>query len=448
MNNYTTSYPSWGRYPQCSHAEVHKPQRPADVGNIFQIASRHILPRGMGRSYGDVCLNENAHLLLTTALDKLIAFNSKTGLLCCEAGITLDEILRVFVPRCWFPQVTPGTKFVTIGGAIANDVHGKNHHQVGNFGCHVVQFELLRSDGSRIWCSRTKNEDWFRASIGGLGLTGIILQVEFYLKRIEGPYLQVQYEKFCNFDEFFELSKRAEADFEYTVAWLDCMNTQFDFGRGIFMRANHSTYQGKNPTKNFDKDADSCMIPFEAPSFLLSKFTSKAFNYLYYHSQHKKVRMNEVHFSSFFYPLDSIKNWNRLYGKRGFLQWQCVLPDSEKDTTIKKIFKKIAASRMGSFLAVLKEFGKIPSQGMLSFPMPGLTLALDFPNSGERLFMFLDELDMIVCEAGGRIYPAKDARMSAETFRTSFSAVEQFEKYVDPKFSSSFYRRVMNRTAR
>ncbi len=433
---------SWGRFPRVSHLGVYTPVRPSEAENAIKTATATILPRGLGRSYGDSCLNENGYLLATKWLDKFLAFDARTGVLRCEAGTTLDEILRVLVPRGWFLPVTPGTKFVTLGGAIANDIHGKNHHRAGCFGNHVLRFELLRSDGARMVCSREANADWFHATIGGLGLTGMILWAEVQMKLIPGPYIAMESIRFKNLEEFFAISKASERDYEYTVSWLDCSSTGAAMGRGIFMRGNHSEEPERDVAKALHPSASWKTVPVEAPAFLLSPLTIKAFNFLFYHKQLRRSCKTRVHYDPFFYPLDGINNWNLLYGKRGFLQWQCVVPATPDNAVIKALLQRIAASKRGSFLVVLKEFGAMPPEGMLSFPRPGITLALDFANAGEPLMALLDELDDVVISAGGRIYPAKDARMSAKTFHASFPAFGDFAKYVDPKFSSSFYRRV------
>jgi len=442
-NNY--NFESWGRYPKVSHLGELTPYSVDRVGDTIKSVNSLILPRGMGRSYGDSCLNKGGYLLSTKLLNKFKQINPETGILSCESGVTLDEILKIFVPMGWFLPVTPGTKFVTVGGAIANDVHGKNHHKEGTFGNHVIRFELERSDGARIICSRDTNTDWFEATIGGLGLTGVILWAEVKLKPIRGPYIEMESIKFENLDEFFQISHESERNYEYTVSWLDCLHS--DETRGIFMRGNHIDRSEKDELKAVHKNPTWKIFPIDAPSFLLSTSTIKLFNIFYYSKQWKKNQRSIVHYDPFFYPLDHINHWNRMYGKRGFLQWQCVVPVTKNNDAIRIILKEILESKLGSFLVVLKEFGNLPSEGILSFPMPGITLALDFPNVGERLFSLLDRLDAVVVESGGRIYPAKDARMSRKTFRASFPGFEIFLKYVDPKFSSSFYRRVEGRNA-
>ncbi len=435
------NFESWGRYPRVSHIGELTPASISSVSESVASVDASILPRGLGRSYGDSCLNDGGYLLSSISLDRFHGFDPLTGILRCESGVSLDEILKVFVPKGWFLPVTPGTKFVTVGGAIANDVHGKNHHKVGSFGNHVKAFELERSDGTRMVCSEDSNPDWFRATVGGLGLTGIILWAEIYLKAVKGPFIDMESLKFESLDEFYQITGESEADFEYTVSWLDCFSVR-DGVRGIFMRGNHSDRVEVKRSKAVHSSPGSLTFPFDAPSFLLSPPTIKAFNYLYYSKQRDKVSISSVHYDPFFYPLDKVNNWNRMYGKRGFLQWQCVVPLLDEGKAISSIIEKINRSGQWSFLVVLKEFGEVVPKGMLSFPMPGITLALDFPNVGESLFSLLDELDTIVVEAGGRLYPAKDARMSSSTFMSSFSHYEDFLEYIDPRFSSSFIRRV------
>lgn len=433
-------FESWGRYPRVIHLGEIVPRSPDKVIDAIRSADSLILPRGRGRSYGDSCLNEGGYLLSTKLLNRFMKFDPRTGILRCESGVTLDEILQVFVPKGWFLPVTPGTKFVTVGGAIANDIHGKNHHRAGTFSRHVIKFELQRSDGERLICSRDSNTELFRATIGGLGLTGVILWVELQLKPVSGPYIDMESIKFESFDEFIQISRESESDYEYTVSWIDCLNSKTQ--RGIFMRGNHSMKVENDESKLVHNNPTWKTFPFDAPSFLLSTSTVKLFNILYFNKQKEKYHKTTVHYDPFFYPLDNINNWNRMYGKRGFLQWQCVVPHSEKSEAIRAILDEVTKSKLGSFLVVLKEFGDLPPEGLLSFPMPGITLAIDLPNVGKRLFELLSRLDKIVIDAGGRIYPAKDARMSRRTFVASFTEFHNFTKFIDPKMSSSFIRRV------
>jgi FAD/FMN-containing dehydrogenase len=398
------------------------------------------LPYGQGRSYGDSCLNEGGVLLETKGLRRLMAFDTVSGVLRCEAGVTLADILDVAVPRGWFLPVTPGTKFVSIGGAIANDIHGKNHHVAGTFGRHVTQLELLRSDGSRTLCSPAQNAALYRATIGGLGLTGLVLWAEVQLKRVSGPFIAMESLKFRSLDEFFEISAASDRDFEYTMSFVDCLAAGKASGRGLFMRGNHAWQkhipgQGAAPKQRAG-------LPLDLPEFALNGLTVRAFNWLLYHKQLAGKVTATVPYDPFFYPLDSIKDWNRMYGRRGFLQHQCVVPHGAAKDALATIFARVRSSGQNSFLAVLKEFGELESPGMLSFPRPGVTLALDFPFRGDATLRLLESLDDIVVAAGGAVYPAKDARMSRRTFEASFPKLRHFQDFIDPRFSSSFWRRV------
>lgn len=391
------------------------------------------LAYGNGRSYGDSCLNVDQTLLLTRGLDRFIEFDRVNGELRCEAGVTFDEILRLVVPRGWFLPVTPGTCFVTVGGAVANDVHGKNHHAAGTFGCHVLELELLRSDGSVRRCSPDLEPELFAATLGGLGLTGLIRWVRFRLKKISGPYIEGDAIKFETLEEFAALSAESDQSFEYTVAWLDCLSRR---GRGVFSRGNH----GEHPERQTSERLLS--VPVTPPVSLVNRLSVRAMNCLMYRKQWSRQTRQRWHYKPFFYPLDGIQNWNRLYGPRGFYQFQCALPQSAALPALGEMLHALRASGQGSFLAVLKAFGTRTSPGMLSFPRPGMTLAVDFPNRGTETLRLLSRLEDIAMHAGGALYPAKDATMTARTFRESFSQLERFARWRDPKFSSTFWRRV------
>jgi len=436
-------YHSWGRYPKVGQQHVIPVYSRDEAVDLSQIEGT-VLAYGCGRSYGDSCLNDGGTLLDITPLNHFISFDEASGLLRCEAGVTLADILNVMVPRGWFLPTTPGTKFITVGGAIANDVHGKNHHKGGTFGCHVTRFELLRSNGERLICSPDENADLFSATIGGLGLTGLILWAEFRLRRVPGPYIAKEQIRFGCIDEFFEISADSDERFEYTMAWVDCLATGKHLGRGLFMRGNH-TWPRSIPRKSA-QPRSLITVPVQLPSFVLNMATVRAFNALLYRSQLSKQTHQIVSYDPFFYPLDAILEWHRLYGSPGFLQYQFVVPYAHDRTTIKDILKQISQSGVLSFLAVLKVFGDVPSPGMLSFPRPGVTLALDFPFRGRRTLEFLNRLDQIVQAHGGALYPAKDARMSAEGFQAFYPRWREFTSYIDPKFSSSFWRRVTRKT--
>jgi FAD/FMN-containing dehydrogenase len=420
---------SWGRLPAPPAADERWwADRAADLPAV----AGTLLAYGNGRSYGDVGLNSGATLLHTRGIDRFIAFDEASGVLRCEAGVLLAEILDVFVPRGWFLPVTPGTRFVTVGGAIANDVHSKNHHRAGSFGCHVRRFELLRSDGSRRVCAPDENADWFAATIGGLGLTGLITWVELALKRISGVGIAAENTRFTGLDEFFVINAEAEARHEYTVAWIDCLAAT---PRGIFIAGDHSGGHGVVVAAR-----KPMSFPLTPPISLVNGLSLRAFNQAYFHRRLPARPL--LHYAPFFYPLDGVLHWNRLYGRQGFYQYQFVLPMQAR-SALGDVLQAIARSGQGSFLAVLKTFGDVPSTGLLSFPMPGVTLALDFPNRGAATLALFDRLDAIVGAAGGRLYAAKDARMSGDFFRRSYPRLDEFVPFIDAKFSSDFARRVL-----
>lgn len=431
------TFESWGRLKKIQQ-EVYWLDSPKYLFPHLK-TSQSILPFGEGRSYGDSCLNEGGALLRLTGLNRVILFDSQSGILRCEAGIRFDEILDLIVPQGWFLPVSPGTQFVTLGGAIANDIHGKNHHRAGSFGRHVTRFELLRSNNEHFICSPNENSDLYRATIGGLGLTGVILWAEIQLIPIKGPWIDCETIKFSGLEEFFDLSRQSDADFEYTVSWIDTLATGKHFGRGHFFRGNFS--KEASPLKKAVRSRPIA-IPFNAPNWLLNYGTIGTFNSFYYHRLRESSKKKQVHYQSFFYPLDQIQFWNRLYGKRGFYQYQFVVPSGKDRNAIEDILTAISSSRVPSFLSVLKTFGGLESPGLLSFPKPGVTLALDFPNQGQKTLDFLKALHSKVKDYGGRVYPAKDATMTPEDFQSFYPNWKEFSVFIDPKFSSSFWRRV------
>lgn len=429
---------SWGRFPRVKQG-VHELRWVSE--NPFPGTELSLLPYGQGRSYGDSCLNEGGVVLATCELNRFIAFDAARGVLSCEAGVTLADILRLIVPRGWFLPVTPGTKFVSLGGAIANDIHGKNHHRSGSFGCHVRSIVLLRTDGRRLRCSPGENTQFFAATVGGLGLTGLILSAEIQLKKIESPYIDVESIKFGSLDEFFEISQNSDKDFEYTVSWIDCLAAGKSLGRGIFMRGNHSAARSAHELDRLRMNG-LLSVPIDCPELLLNRATIGIFNTLYYGKQLRKVSHKRMHFDPFFYPLDSVAKWNRVYGKRGVVQFQCVVPAASDNRAMREILSLVANSKRGSFLAVLKDFGSVPSPGMMSFPRPGITLALDFPYQGEATKRLMTELDVLVRSHGGALYPAKDAFMDTQSFSQYYPRWREFLDFKDERFSSSFWRRV------
>jgi FAD/FMN-containing dehydrogenase len=427
---------SWGNVVRARHVVFDLRGR-QDSFPVLPMAGT-VLPFGNGRSYGDSCLNETGALLHTRALDHFIRFDRDTGVLACEAGVLLADILRLVVPAGWFLPVVPGTSYVTVGGAIANDVHGKNHHQAGTFGRHVRKLELLRSTGTRTVCSQTENPAWFAATVGGLGLTGVITWAELQLRRIPGPWLDVESIRFANVAEFFALSAESEQSCEYTVAWIDCLSRGKRLGRGILQRANHGAARPVAAPGGERK----LSVPFPLPMSLVNGVSLRAFNTLHYHRQSAGRRHASEPFQSFFFPLDRILHWNRLYGPKGFYQYQCVVPMPHAREATTELLATISRSGQGSFLAVLKSFGSVASPGMLSFPRAGITLALDFPNKGLAVERLFNSLDSILSTAGGTLYPAKDGRMPGALFRSGYPCWQKFSEFIDPACSSSFWRRV------
>lgn len=429
------SFQSWGRYPRVEQRIVPLEWR----REIRELPiERPLLAQGCARSYGDVCLNDGGTVLSTRRLNRFIAFDPHTGVLRAEAGVSLREILDLVVPHGWFLPVTPGTRYVSLGGAIANDIHGKDHHRAGTFGRHVRAFELLRSDGTRLVCTPSEHRALFEATIAGLGLTGLILWAEVQLTKIPSPFIDMESIQFGSLDEFLEISRSSEEEFVYTVAWIDCVSRGRQFGRGIFMRGNFcEAPSSKAAPARFRPRA---AVPINLPGWVLNRLSIRAFNELYYRKQRRKVQRSVVPYGPFFYPLDAVGEWNRIYGRRGFLQFQCVVPEF---SALRQVFDVVVQSGKASFLAVLKEFGTLTSPGLLSFPRPGSTLALDFPFEGSSTLAMMERLNSMVVDAGGALYPAKDACMRGAHFRRCYPRLEEFLRHRDPAFSSSFWRRVM-----
>lgn len=424
---------SWGRLSAPEH-ELVVLKEPSAVA--AQLAGETAgLACGMRRSYGDVCLNPGGRLWQTTALDRLISFDAQRGILRCEAGVLLRDIQQLLAPRGWLLPVTPGTQLITVGGAIACDVHGKAHHAFGSFGEHVFGLRLLRTDGEIIDCAPDLRSDWFAATVGGLGLTGVIVEVSLRLRRIDNPWVLSETRPFDTLDEFFALS--AEPGWEQSVSWIDCYSG--DGGRGIFMRANPAPAGTHGPLPGSGKRT----VPFVPPVSLVNGLSLPLFNKAYYRLQRWQSGQRIAHYEPFSYPLDNLLEWNRMYGPRGFYQYQSVVPPGAGPAAVQAMLSEIAHAGEGSFLAVLKTFGERPAPGMLSFPQPGVTLALDFPNRGERTLALFERLDAIVREAGGRLYAAKDARMPRELFERGYPRLPEFLPFRDPGISSGLSRRLL-----
>jgi len=431
---------SWGRYPR-------HPQTPHPVAWPFEIESalsrlrsqgvESTLGYGCGRSYGDSCLAQSDHVIALAGMDRLIAADWQSGVVTAQAGVTLDGLIQVGLPNGWFLPVTPGTKFVTLGGAVANDVHGKNHHVMGTFGRHVRRIVLYRSDAGVCECSPTVNTELFNATVGGLGLTGLILEVELQLRAVRSSDISQTCIKFGNLDEFFALSTQHDSKYEYTVSWVDCLAGGKRAGRGHYIGGNHATEGELEVARHKAK-----RMPVDPPFSLVNTLTLKAFNTLYYQRQVRKVVETRVDYDPFFYPLDKLLQWNRMYGKAGFQQYQCVIPPESGRDAVAAILRETSLNGAGSFLAVLKQCADIRSPGLLSFPKAGVSLALDFAQHDALNIRLFARLDALVHEARGRLYPAKDAHMSAHHFQQAYPAWTRLESLRDPMLMSRFWRRV------
>jgi FAD/FMN-containing dehydrogenase len=400
------------------------------------------LAYGLGRSYGDSCLLSGGVMIRTRGLNKMIQFDRASGVLRAEAGVTLSEILELVVPEGWFLPTTPGTRFVTLAGAIANDIHGKNHHGAGTIGCHVRKFGLSRSDGSRLECGPAQNELLFAATIGGLGLTGLILWAELQLVRTPSAWLNVELIPFTGVKEFMSLSEESAKGWEHTVAWFDAAAQGKHFARGIYIRGNFTGDVRADQEPRKVHAPPRLGVPVALPNGTLNSWSVKAFNTLYFHRVPRSGKKLIQHYEPFFYPLDAVDGWSKIYGRRGFFQYQSVTPEAAGVQPLEEMAHAISDSGEASFLAVLKTFGPRTSPGLLSFPKAGITLALDFPNRGQTTLRLFDRLDAIVRAAKGRLYPGKDSRMSAQDFRNGYPALQDFLPQVDPAFCSDFWKRV------
>jgi FAD/FMN-containing dehydrogenase len=428
---------NWNNYPLVT-ANLQSPYFLEDIVKSAHSA-RHIIARGNGRCYGDASLGGDVLSMLK--FNNVTSFDKDLGIITCQSGVLLSDILTIIIPNGWFLPVTPGTQFITVGGAVASDVHGKNHHKEGSFANYVLGFSLLKPDGTIVQCSGTENIDLYWYTMGGMGLTGVILDVTFKLKKIESVFIREKRIRASNLEEILTLFDEYSS-YTYSVAWIDCLKTGSSFGRSILMLGEHASKEEVSDLSIKRKFKFS--VPFNFPSYTLNSTTIGLFNAFFYHKNIKKTSDTLVDYRSFFYPLDSIESWNRIYGKRGFIQYQFVVPKLVGRKGIEDILNRISKKGIGSFLAVLKSFG--PGTVPMSFPINGYTLALDMPLV-KGLFTFLDELDKIVSDFGGRIYLSKDARMDSEIFYKTYPNSYDFSQFVatlDPKskFLSSLSRRL------
>jgi decaprenylphospho-beta-D-ribofuranose 2-oxidase len=430
----TIELSGWGRYPRKLCAVV----SPEDIPSAVPPRAGKLIPRGQGRSYGDAALLEDGLVMLTEQLSKVDRFDETTGVITVQAGATLAELIDKFLPRGWFPAVVPGTKFVSLGGCVAADIHGKNHHRDGAFGRHLSKLEIVLADRSRQVCSPETNAELFWATVGGMGLTGIITNVTVKMIPVRSSYLVVEHHQTKDLEASFKVLLDPAWDDHYTVAWIDCLARGSELGRSVLMRGHHAAPEEltkRLQSTPYSKPHRQRNLGFDFPSWTLNSLSMKAFNELYYRLQGRKQQPFIADYESFFFPLDRIGNWNRIYGKRGFVQYQCVLPMENAFEGMRGLLEALAMARRSSFLSVLKRFGP-QGKGLLSFPFEGYTLTLDLPVSDPELFSFLNRLDEIVLRHSGRVYLAKDARLSPQSFRAMYPRFGEWleiKKKLDPE---------------
>jgi len=384
--------------------------------DLEAITDGAVLTRGLGRSYGDSSLPPAPGTVAANSrlADRILAFDEETGILRAEAGVPLFELNRLFLPRFWFTPVSPGTQFVTLGGMVASDVHGKNHHREGCFGEHVLELRLRVAGGRILICSDTEEPELFRATLGGMGLTGHILEVTFRMRRIPSPWIWGESERIPDLDAFIERLKEAGPEWPFTAGWIDCLSRGSRMGRGILFKGRWARPE-EAPARP-PKLRRSFPIPFELPGWILSRTAIRAFNFLYYWKHWRPVHRGPVHPQSFFYPLDSLLHWNRMYGRRGFTQYQCVVPQKDSNGPARRFLELLTSQGGASFLAVIKDTGA-EGKGMISFPKPGISIALDIPVRPGQTQALVDRLNELVIAEGGRIYLSKDAFTRPEHFR-------------------------------
>lgn len=420
----------WGRYPKIQ-ANCSRPESRDEVLAALQDrGDGPLLAHGMGRSYGDAALLKEGKVILTRRLDRMLDFDPETGWLHCEAGVTLEEIIDTFLPRGYFPPVVPGTQYVTVGGAIGCNIHGKNHHIDGCFGDHVRAMEILLASGDVVTCTRDEHADLFWATIGGMGLTGLILSVQVQLYPAESPAIDMETVRVENLDHFFEVSAESKS-FTHVVSWVDTVKSGRSMGRGVFMRGRHAKRGARYEEGGVDRLAKGVGKLVNGRSFnsnkLLNSWTVSAFNEAYFRKEKKGTVSSTAHYRPFFFPLDAIQNWNYIYGPRGFLQYQLVVDSRD---AVREALRLVTKSGQASFLSVIKDFGD-RDHGGLSFPTAGTTLAMDFPNTGKPLLDLFEKLDALVVEAGGRVYMGKDARLSRASMRAMYPEWEKWKKIRD-----------------
>jgi len=430
----------WGGTSSCAPARTLKPASANELARIFATQERSsFLGRGLGRSYGDSALNTGGTLIDCRFLDRFLSFDTQRGVLECEAGVSIAAINQVLATKGWILPVVPGTQFVTIGGAIANDVHGKNHVQEGSFGTHLVSMKLIRSNGDILDCSPRDNAELYAATIGGLGLTGMVVSAKIQLRPIQSLSMRVNHIHFDNLAELFSLANGHLESSEYHAVWMDPAAA---CRKGLYIIANHSDQKGP---LNWPRVRGLPLGPLAGlPTDLPGRLFMKVANTWYRRGIKKGMR--EASLGSVLYPLDRLPDWNALFGKPGFFQHQCVLPEAVALSALDELLNVVEGGGQTVSLAVGKWFGSRRSPGLLSFPAPGFSLALDFSNRGKVTRRLMDELDGVVADCGGRPYPAKDARMQSSLFTNAYPSLEKFKQSIDPQFASDFWRRMEKTT--
>tara|TARA_B100000900_G_scaffold395444_1_gene393841 strand:- start:530 stop:1849 length:1320 start_codon:yes stop_codon:yes gene_type:complete len=424
----------WGRYPLIKT----KLKSPSSIKELVEeISKNNSIARGNGRSYGD-CAVSKFNTISMKKFNRIVKFDEETGLIVTESGTLLSEIIDKFLPKGWFPMVTPGSKFVTVGGMVACDVHGKNHHKEGSFGDYIEWLEIITDNGEIKKCSRKDNQELFNWTIGGMGLTGIIIKVGFYLRQVETSWIKQKTIPAKNINHVFEIFE-STLESTYSLAWIDCLSIKNKLGRSLVYLGEHASLSDLDLAKRKKplilKNKSKIRIPFNFPSFILNSFTIKIFNFFYYFLGMKKKGYRLVDYDAFFYPLDNLLDWNKIYGRKGFAQYQCVIPLKNAFEGISELLKTISNSNSNSFLAVLKRFGK--QQSYLSFPIEGYTLALDFPIT-EKNFKLMNKLDEITLKYKGQFYLAKDSRLNKEIFKRSDTKFEKYSRFRSAKMKETF----------
>lgn len=408
----------WGRIPVPGRQQLSE-----DLESLTEGA---VLSRGLGRSYGDSALPppDRPVVATTTLADRILGFDAATGVLHAEAGVSIEQLNRRLLPRGFFVPVTPGTQFVTMGGAVAADVHGKNHHVAGCFGQHVRRLRMRVASGEILWCSPTEHTDLFRATVGGMGLTGHILEVDLAMRTIPSPWIHQETQRVDDIDAYIDALKDAAGRFPFTMGWIDCLSKGSRMGRGILMAGDWA--DPADAPKRYPRPLPTLPMPFELPGFVLGRPSIQAFNFAYYWKHLPRKKQGITHWQTFFYPLDMISHWNRMYGRRGFTQYQCVLPDAAGRGAARRVLEVLTRRGGASFLCVIKDCGP-EGQGVLSFPMKGISIALDIPVRDDTQAL-VDALNQQVLAEGGRIYLAKDSFTRPEHFRAMEPRLGRFEE--------------------